>query len=69
VYGPPTDARRGIAWKTYTRRTRTVKLAPPYIHQFLVNTDEYKFIFIGFGTDEYNLNIFIDTDEFKNPDE
>jgi hypothetical protein len=46
-----------------------LKLDGPYIHRCLVKTDEYKFIFIGFGTDEYNLNIFIGTDEFKNPNE
>jgi hypothetical protein len=48
-----------------------VKVKPngPYIHRFLVKTDEYKFIFTGFGTNEYNLNIFIVTDKFKNPDE
>jgi hypothetical protein len=41
-----------------------VKLDGPYIHQCLVQTDEYNFIFIDFGTDEYNLNIFVGTDEF-----
>jgi hypothetical protein len=34
----------------------------------LAQTDEYDFIFIGFETDEYNLNIFIGTDEFKKID-
>jgi hypothetical protein len=48
------------------RRVRTVRHVPPYIHRFPVKTDEYKFIFISFGTDEYNLNIFVD--EFKNLD-
>jgi hypothetical protein len=32
---------------------------PPYIHRFLVKTDEYKFIFVCFSTDGYNLNIFV----------
>jgi hypothetical protein len=31
-------------------------------------TDEYKVIFIGFKIDEYNLNIFIGTDEYKTTD-
>jgi hypothetical protein len=37
-----------------------VKVKPdgPYIHQCLIKTNEYKFIFIGF-----------ETDEFKNSDE
>jgi hypothetical protein len=43
-----------------------VKVKPdsPYIRQCLVQTDEYDFIFVGFGTDKYNFNIFIGTDEF-----
>jgi hypothetical protein len=40
-----------------------VKLDAPYIRRCPAQTDEYNFIFIGFGTDEYNLNIFISTDE------
>jgi hypothetical protein len=50
-----------------------VKLIGPYIHQCSIKIDEYKFIFIGFKTefifisfDEYNLNIFIRIDKFKN---
>jgi hypothetical protein len=43
-----------------------VKSDDPYIHWCPIKTNEYKFIFISFGTDEYNLNIFID--EFKNSD-
>jgi hypothetical protein len=50
-------------------RARTVRPTPAYIYRFPIKTNEYKFIFIGFETDEYNLNIFIGTDEFKNPDE
>jgi hypothetical protein len=46
-----------------------VKLDGLYIHRFSVKTDEYKFIFVDFMTDEYNLNIFVSTDEFKNSDE
>jgi hypothetical protein len=46
----------------------TVRPAPPYTCRFSVKTNEYKFIFIGFETDEYNLNIFIGTNEFKNSD-
>jgi hypothetical protein len=34
-------------------------------HRFPTQTNEYNFIFIGFRTDEYNLNIFIGTDELK----
>jgi hypothetical protein len=37
------------------RRARTIRLHPH--------------IFIDFRTDEYDLNIFVGTDEFKNPDE
>jgi hypothetical protein len=44
-----------------------IKSDSPYIHRFPVKIDEYKFIFVGF--DEYNLNMFIGTNEFKNPDE
>jgi hypothetical protein len=51
------------------RRACTVRPVPPYFCRFPVKTNEYKFIFIGFGTDEYNLNIFVGTDEFKNPNE
>jgi hypothetical protein len=49
---------------------RSVKVKPddPYIRWFPVKTDEYKFIFIDFRTDEYNLNIFIGTNKFKNSD-
>jgi hypothetical protein len=47
----------------------TVKLNGPYIRRFPAQTDKYKFIFIGFGTDEYNLNIFVGTDEFKKIEE
>jgi hypothetical protein len=46
-----------------------VKLDETYIHRCLAQTDEYDFIFVGSRTDEYNLNIFVDTDKFKNPDE
>jgi hypothetical protein len=49
------------------RWVHTVRPAPLYIHRFSVKIDEYKFIFIDFRTDEYNLNIFGGTDEFKNP--
>jgi hypothetical protein len=31
----------------------------------LAQTDEYNFIFVGFETDEYNLNIFVGIDEYK----
>jgi hypothetical protein len=50
---------------------RSVKVKPdnPYIHRFPYPTDEYKVIFVGFKTDEYNLNTFVHTDEFKNTDE
>lgn len=55
------------------RRARTVRPASSYICWFPVKIDEYKFIFIGFKTefifisfDEYNLNIFIRIDKFKN---
>jgi hypothetical protein len=51
------------------RWAHTIISAPPYICRFSLKTDEYKFIFVGFGTGEYNLNIFVGTDEFKNPDE
>jgi hypothetical protein len=47
------------------RRARTIRLAPAYIHRFSVNTNEYKFIFVGFRTDEYNLNIFISTNKYN----
>jgi hypothetical protein len=42
-----------------------VKVRPndPYIHQFQSLTDEYILIFVGFKTDEYKLNIFVDADE------
>jgi hypothetical protein len=48
-----------------------VKVKPDgsYIRWFPVKTDEYKFIFIGLETGEYNLNTFIGINEFKNPDE
>jgi hypothetical protein len=42
-----------------------VKLDGSYIRRCLTQTDEYKFIFINFRTVEYNLNIFIRTDELK----
>jgi hypothetical protein len=42
-----------------------VKIKPddPYIHRCPTQTDEYNLIFIGFGTGEFNLNIFIGIDE------
>jgi hypothetical protein len=43
----------------------TLRPVPPYIGRFLIKTDEYKFIFVGFRINEYNLNIFVGTDEFK----
>jgi hypothetical protein len=46
-----------------------VKLDGSYIRRCLTQTDEYKFIFINFRIVEYNLNIFIGTDEFKKNDE
>jgi hypothetical protein len=48
-----------------------VKVKPDgsYIHRFLVKTDEYNLICVGFRTDKYNLNTFAGTDEFKNPNE
>jgi hypothetical protein len=46
-----------------------VKPNSPYIHRFLAQTNEYNLTFIGFGIDEYNSNIFIGTDEFKNTNE
>jgi hypothetical protein len=48
-----------------------VKVKPddPYIRRFQPLIDEYQIIFIDFKTDEYNLNIFINTDEFKDTDE
>jgi hypothetical protein len=39
------------------RRACNINPAPPYIHRFPVKTDEY------------NLNIFVSTNEFKNLDE
>jgi hypothetical protein len=42
-----------------------VKLDDLYMNQFLAQTNKYNFIFIDFGTDEYNLNIFVGTDELK----
>jgi hypothetical protein len=50
---------------------RPVKVKPddPYIRWFPYPTDEYKIIFVGFKTDEYNLNIFIGTNEYKTIDE
>jgi hypothetical protein len=48
-----------------------VKIKPdePYIRRFSAQTDEYNLTFVGFRTDEYNSNIFVSTDEFKNTDE
>jgi hypothetical protein len=46
-----------------------VKLDDPYIHWFPYPVDENKVIFVGFKTDEYNLNIFFGTDEYKSTDE
>jgi hypothetical protein len=48
-----------------------VKVKPDdlYVHQFSAQTDEYNFIFIIFGTDEYNLNIFVGTNEYIITDE
>jgi hypothetical protein len=43
-----------------------VKSSGPYIHRCLAQTDEYNLISVGFRTDEYNLNIFIGTDELIN---
>jgi hypothetical protein len=45
----------------------SVKVKPDdtYIHRCPVQTEEYNFIFVGFETDEYNLNIFISTDKYK----
>jgi hypothetical protein len=44
-----------------------VKVKPddPYIHRFPYPVDENKVIFVSFKTDKYNLNIFLDTDEYK----
>jgi hypothetical protein len=49
----------------------SVKVKPDdtYIRRFPSQTDEYKVIFVDFKTDEYNLNIFVGTDEFKNTKE
>jgi hypothetical protein len=46
-----------------------VKPGSPYIRWWLAQTDEYKFIFIGFGNDKYNFNIFVGNDGFKIIDE
>jgi hypothetical protein len=46
-----------------------VKSSDPYIRRCPTQTDEYNFIFIGFGTDEYNLNTFVSTNEFKKANE
>jgi hypothetical protein len=45
-----------------------VKSDGPYIRLYPIKIDKYKFIFVSFKTDEYNLNIFVGTDKFKNPD-
>jgi hypothetical protein len=42
-----------------------VKSNGPYIRRCLTQTDEDKFIFIDLGTDEYNLNIFVGTNEMN----
>jgi hypothetical protein len=42
-----------------------VKLDGPYIHRCPTQTDKYNFILVDFETDEYNLNIFVGTDEYK----
>jgi hypothetical protein len=44
-----------------------VKVKPddPYIRRFPYPTDEYKVLFVDFKTYEYNLIIFIGTDEYK----
>jgi hypothetical protein len=36
-----------------------------YLSGCPTQNDEYNFIFVGFETNEYNLNIFISTDKFK----
>jgi hypothetical protein len=41
----------------------------PYIHRYPIQTDEYNFIFVSFKTNKYNLNIFVDIDEYKKTDE
>jgi hypothetical protein len=43
-----------------------VKVKPHdlFIRRCLTQTNEYNFILVSFGTDEYNLHIFIGTDEF-----
>jgi hypothetical protein len=46
-----------------------VKVKPnsSYIRRCPIQTDEYNFIFVGFETNEYNLNIFVGTNEYKKP--
>jgi hypothetical protein len=46
-----------------------VKADGPHIRRCLNYTGKYNFIFINFGTNKYNLNIFVGIDEFKKPDE
>jgi hypothetical protein len=41
-----------------------VKSDSPYILRLPAQTNEYNLTFVSFGTDEYNLNIFVGTDEF-----
>jgi hypothetical protein len=45
-----------------------IKSDGSYIRLFSAETNEYNLIFVGFGTGEYNLNIFISTDKFKKTD-
>jgi hypothetical protein len=47
-----------------------IKVKPdgPYIHRCQALTDKYNLIFIGFKTDEYNLNVYVDTDEYVTTD-
>jgi hypothetical protein len=47
----------------------TVKPDDPCIYRFKSLTDEYRVIFIGFKTGNYNLSIFVGTDEYKTTDE
>jgi DNA/RNA endonuclease YhcR with UshA esterase domain len=66
VSGEPTNIR---GQTDEYRGSVKVKQDDPYIRRFPNSTGEYKVIFIGLKTDEYNLNIFISTDKFKTTDE
>jgi hypothetical protein len=74
IGGPVMAALHPIYWSVYPMSPmniwgRSKSNQTTYIFIGPAPTNKYKVTFIGFKIDEYNLNIFVDTNEFKITDE